>query len=119
MRPLGLLSLVLVLGCDRTSVIEPVPPTVQIVTPPCEGPAPLLGQFDPQVPAYIVVYRDGTDAELETGRLSVKYGFQPRFVYTHALTGFSAELTAQVVAEMRCETAVDYVQFVQRVSIGV
>ena len=117
MRVSSLLCVVLLISCDATSRIAPLPPTVEIVQPLCENPARLLGQFDPQAPRYIVVYRDGVDAGAETDRLAIKYGFQPRFVYTHALGGFSAELTPSVVAALRCEATVDYMEFVQRITI--
>ena len=113
----GLLLPVLLVACDSTSAVAPVPPTVEIVRPPCANPAPLLGQFDPQAPRYIVVYRDGVDAGVETDRLAMKYEFQPNFVYTHALGGFSAELTPPVVADLRCEGTVNYMEFDQRVTI--
>src|SRR5262249_23626446 len=100
-----------------TSAVTPPPPTVEIVKPPCLSPAPLLGQFDPAVPRYIAVYRDGVDPGAETDRLATKFGFQPRFVYTHALAGFSAELSPPVVASVRCEARVDYVEFDQRITI--
>ena len=117
MRVSSLLCVVLLISCDATSRVAPLPPTVDIVQPLCENPAPLLGQFDPQAPRYIVVYRAGVDAGAETDRLATKYGFQPRFVYTHALGGFSAELAPSVVAAVRCEATVDYMEFVQRFTI--
>jgi|SRR5262245_55371624 len=118
MRVSSLLCVILATGCDATSRVATQPPAVEIVQPVCENPAPLLGQFDPEAPRYIVVYRDSVDPETETTRLSIKYRFQPRFVYTHALGGFSAELTPPVVAAVRCETTVDYVEFVQRITVG-
>ncbi len=113
----GLLLLVLLVACDSTSAVAPVLPTVEIVRPPCEHPAALLGQFDPQAPGYIVVYRDGVDAKAETDRLATKYEFQPRFVYIHVLGGFSADLTPPVVADVRCEATVDYMEFNQRFTL--
>jgi len=113
----GLLLPVLLVACDSTSAVAPVPLTVEIVRPPCEHPAALLGEFDPQAPRYIVVYRDSVDAEAETARLAAKYEFQPRFVYTHVPGGFSAELTPPVVADVRCEAKVDNMEFDQRITI--
>ena len=117
MRLTGLHFLVFLVACDANRAIAPVPPTVEIVQPPCESPAALLGEFDPAAPGYIVVYREGVDAAGETDRLAMKYGFQPRFVYTHVLGGFSAELTPQTVAAVRCEATVDYVQFAHRMRL--
>ena len=118
MRVLGLLSLVLLGACDRTSLVAPPPPTVEIVPPLCERPAPLLGRFDARSPGYIVDLGDGVDAALETARLAAKYGFEPRHVYTYVLGGFSAELTPTVVAAIRCEATVNSVEFNQLATGG-
>ena len=109
MRLSCLFSLAFLAACDSTSTVTHVPPTVEIVQPPCEHPAPLLG--NPAVSAYIVMYRDGVDATLETERLATKYGFQPRYVFTHGTGGFSAALTSQVLAEIRCEATIDFTEF--------
>ena len=112
MRLPGLLCLVFLVACDRPPV-GPPPPTVEIVPPPCDSPAPLLGQFDPRASGYIVDLRDGVDAAQETDRLAARYGFAPRHVYTYVLGGFSADLTPAVVAAVRCEASVNNVEFNQ------
>ena len=76
----------------------------------CAQPAPLLGRYDPAAPGFIVQYRDGVDAIAETSRLASKYGFTPSYVYTAALHGFAALLTADVVATLRCEASVANVE---------
>lgn len=76
----------------------------------CADPAPLLGQFDPTAPGFIVVYRDGVDAAAETSRLAGKYDFTPTSVYTSALHGFAARLPSAAVAGVRCERSVAYVE---------
>ena len=88
----------------------------QVVTPPCPEPAPLLGQFDPQVGGFIVMYQPGTDGQAETDRLASKYDFTPRFVYTHGTTGFSAALQPEVLAAVRCEISVSFAEYNGRVS---
>ena len=109
--------LVTIAGCasESSSITAPEP---QIVTPPCSEPASLLGHFDPQAAGYIVIYRAGTDAQLETERLAAKYGFVARFVYTHATQGFSALLEPTALALVRCEPTVSYAEFNSRVSIA-
>lgn len=76
----------------------------------CAQPAPLLGRSDPAAPGFIIQYRDGVDAVAETGRLAGKYGFTPSYVYTAALHGFAAVLTAEVLAALRCEATVANVE---------
>ena len=117
MRLVSLAGLVLLVGCGGHSPVAP-PPTVVIVPPPCLVPAPLLGQFDPLVPGYIVDLKDGVDAAAETARLGTKYGFVPTYVYTAVLGGFAADLTPTVVAGLRCERTVNRVAFDQRVTLG-
>ena len=76
----------------------------------CNNPAPLLGTKDPRAPGYIVVFQDGTDAGPTARALAAKYTFQTKFVYSSALLGFSADLPDAVVAALRCESAVKYIQ---------
>lgn len=76
----------------------------------CTSLAPLYGTPDPAAPGYLVVFKAGTDAVATTERLSAKYGFVPREVYTAALSGFSAELTDSALAGVRCEPEVNFVE---------
>ena len=93
-----LLSSVVLIACEGSAA-----PSL-----PCADPAPLEGQFDPRAPAYIVVFESGVSARQETDRLAAEYGFTPRFIWEVALQGFSAELTSEVVAAIRCEGSVQY-----------
>ncbi len=81
-----------------------------IVEPACANPAPLLGHYDPRVPEYIVLFRAGADATSTARELAQKYGFQLDSVYEATLSGFSAELTPEVVADLRCELVVESVE---------
>jgi hypothetical protein len=72
---------------------------------------------DSRAPEYIVVFHSTVDAEQEAARLAAAYGFHPRYVWAAALEGFSAELTPETVAEIRCEPAVDYVEHDQVISL--
>lgn len=94
-----------VLACQ-----DPLAPDLRVVPPPCAEPAPLLGNADPRAPGYIVVFADSVDARQETDRLAAAYGFQATHVYEFALRGFSARLTPEAVASVRCEPTVDSVE---------
>lgn len=83
----------------------------------CSEPAPLLGQKT-EAPGYIVAFRAGTNATRETARLAERYGFTPRHVYTHALLGFSAELTDAALAGVRCAATVESVEHNGIATIG-
>jgi hypothetical protein len=78
----------------------------------------VLGQFDPGAPGFIVVFDSEVDASAEAPRLGGLHGFTPDYVFTHALQGFSAELTPTTLAAIRCETSVDYVSFNGLVSLA-
>jgi hypothetical protein len=110
MRFLGLVSLCVILGCNRTT---PLGPGVEIVPPACVNPAPLLGQYDGRAPGYIIDLKDGVDVIVETDRLATRYNFTPTHVYDAVLGGFSANLTPAAVAGLRCENTVNYIEFNQ------
>lgn len=96
-----------VAGCGESALA----PDPNVMAPPCVAPAPLGGEFDPRAPHFIVVYKDGIESSDETPRLAERYGFTPRFVYTYALEGFSAALEPEVLAAIRCEPSVQYVEY--------
>lgn len=79
------------------------------LAPQCERPATLYLQRLP-ASGWIVVFHWHVDAVLATERFSAKYGFTPAYVYQHALKGFSAELTPEALAGLRCEPEVSYVE---------
>jgi hypothetical protein len=107
MRHFGWVVLGVLAACGPDTVAAPD----NALQPPCVLPAPLVGEFDPQAPHFIVIYRDGVDSQKETDRLAQLYGFEPRFVYQYAIQGFSAELEPSVLASVRCEVTVDYVAY--------
>lgn len=94
------LALLLAAGCD-----DLLPSGVDRIATRCLHPAPLDGRFDPRAPGYVVMYRDGTDAAAETWRLALRHRFRPGHVYT-VLLGFSADLSVQALAGVRCEDSV-------------
>lgn len=107
------LSLVLTAGtiaCSSSEPTGPDPETLSTLRPSCEHPAPLLGKRDPRVPSFIVVYHADVDADRETVRLVEAYGFQPRYVWTSALKGFSAPLSREIVADLRCVSTIDFIE---------
>ena len=114
MKALLVMSLaVLALGCQEATA--PSSPTFELLKPSCTSPAPVLGRFDPGAPGFIVVFNAGIDAAQEASRLAGVYGFTPRFIYTHGLQGFSAQLTPTTLAAVRCEVSVNYTEFNARV----
>lgn len=86
-------------GADPSTVIEPA----------CAEPAPLEGTYDPRAPGYIVSFEQGTDARATADRLAERYGFEVQRVF-QSLPGFSAELTPETVAQIRCEPVVVLVE---------
>ncbi len=115
----ALAAVVLLVACgDHVARIVEPPPAV-VVTPACTSPAPLLGKADLRIPdSYIVAFHSGTDALATTTALEQKYGFASRHVYSVAIQGFAATLSPEVVAGIRCEPAVDLVEYDGVVSIA-
>ena len=100
------LALVFLAACDSPLASE----ARTLLNPGCASPAPVEREPDPELAnQWIVVYHTGTDAQATTARLAREHGFVPRFVYEHALQGFSAELTPQALAGVRCASEVKYV----------
>lgn len=54
-----------------------------------------------------------TNVEASTARLSSKYKFSSNQIWTRALKDFSAALSPEAVAGLRCEPEVSYVQYIQ------
>jgi len=84
-----------------------------VVAPSCATPAPLLGQTDCVAPGFIVVFHAQVDAQVEAPRLASAYGFQLTHLWTAALEGFSAEMSPQALAAVRCEASVTSVEYNQ------
>ena len=93
-------------GPSRPSTIAPV-----VVTPACDAPAPLLGTYDQRAPSVLVRLRPGTDVAAEVERLTTTHAFTPTHVFALALQGFSAELTPEKLAALRCEASVESVRW--------
>jgi hypothetical protein len=89
------LSLLLLIGCGT----EESKPTAL-----CENPAPVLGEFDPNAPAYAVQFNDGIDAETEANRLATLYGFQIKFFLMGGF--FVAEFSTDALEHLRCEPSI-------------
>ena len=112
----GLVSIILAgaWGCGSSEASGPSPAeTLAPSQPPCEQPRPLLGVPDVRAPGYLVIFHDTVDAEVEAARLAAAHGFRPRSVWTSALEGFSADLRREIVAELRCVSTVDYIEYNQ------
>lgn len=79
------------------------------LAPPCQDAAPLIKSSRPSG-QYLVVYREGVDARAMTAQLAASYQFTAIYVFVGApFQGFGAVLTAQTVAKLRCEPAIDHV----------
>ncbi len=115
----GVLSIILAgtAACGSSDASGPAAEPLSALQPACEDPAPRLGAPDPRAPGYIVVFHASVDAELETARLAAAHGFQPRYVWTAALEGFSGDLTREVVADLRCVSTVDFIEHNQFSSV--
>lgn len=100
-------------GCrDATAPLAAVDPAIRAAyVTRCVRPAPLLGTWTPEAPGVIVQLREGTAVEAEVARLSAAHGFTPRFVFLHAIEGFSADLPAATIAALRCEASVRLVEW--------
>ena len=81
-RLVGVLA-VLTVGCQE-GITYPDAPFV-LLQSSCFSPAPVLGQFDPRAPGFIVVFDSGVDARAEAPRLGGLYGFAPHHVFRVAL----------------------------------
>jgi hypothetical protein len=81
----------------------------ETVNPSCEKPAPLEGKYDPAAPGYIVMFNKVPDATAETVRLASFYGFKiDNFLQT--IYAFSAKLSPQVVAKLRCDPSIKMIE---------
>ncbi|MEK6371742.1 MAG: hypothetical protein AABO58_03515 [Acidobacteriota bacterium] len=79
-----------------------------VVTPACATPAPLF--LAPRAAdGWIVFYNDGVDTAATTAALAAKYGFTPSSVWVD-LRGFASELTQAMIAGLRCEPSVKFVE---------
>lgn len=79
--------------------------------------APLYGKPYAEYPnTVIVVFFDCIDAAEETARLMNLYGFTAKSVYTAALGGFCADLSADMINSIRNETSVKFCEYDQPVS---
>jgi hypothetical protein len=73
----------------------------------CPDPAPIEAPSSSDVPdEYSIDYRTGVDAQAETARLEKKYDFTAQNVYSYSYPGFTAKLTADQLARIRCEPTI-------------
>ena len=56
------------------------------------------------------MFYENVDSQGETQRLAVQYGFTAEYVFT-SLSGFIAQLDSGIVAQLRCEATVRYIEF--------
>jgi len=112
--PLGLLVALATCGGGPSptapAASAPATDPATVIEPSCGDPAPLEGTYDPRAPGYIVSLEQGTDAQATADDLAARYGFEVQRVF-QSLPGFSAELTPEVVAAIRCEPVVVLVEY--------
>lgn len=78
----------------------------------CESPAPLLLAPSDKVPdSYIIVFDESLEGTFSrVAELEQKYSFTADTKWQVALKGFAATLTPEIVASLRCEADVDYIE---------
>ena len=74
----------------------------------CSEPAPLSSPHVQGAGPYVVLLNSGVNAQGESQRLGMKYGFTATSVF---LFGFEADLDAGTVEQLRCETTVESIKF--------
>ena len=111
MDKLSAVVLLLILaGCGGRAA-----PRELVVTPNCSRPAPLENASDRADPGayvdeYVVLLREGSDVSAEGRRLARKHGFAVAETFT-LIPAFAAGLDPPTVAALRCEPAVQSVEF--------
>ncbi len=124
------ISLALLVGCGRLPT-EPKTPKSSLladaetsinnrrrtsnpsdhITPPCQMPARLIPATPSgRAPGYLVRYKDGVDSATVTAELSVSLSFTPKSVWGAPVPGFSADLSEQALAALRCDARVHWVE---------
>lgn len=91
-----------------------------VLSPACDRPAPLDGQWNPKTPGYIVMFsQDVDDARSLTYELARKHGFTPDSTFG-AVKGFAvSQLNPRALAGLRCEPKVRAVSFNEPTRIAV
>lgn len=79
------------------------------IAPKCVAPALLTGPRSCGTANYIVVFNGQVNAAATTHTLEQKYGFVAIHIYT-LVPSFYASLSAQQVAELRCEPVTWFVE---------
>jgi hypothetical protein len=88
-----------------------------VVTPTCEHPARLEGNFDGSPSIIVMLKADTPDYQAVAVTLSRKYGFKLRWGF-RSMKGFIADLLSPAeIAKLRCEPEVETVSYDQRTSI--
>lgn len=81
----------------------------RIATPPCERPAPLHGQYDGRAPGYQVRLRDPTEAVAR--EFVRRHSLEPRDVSSSGEWIALKRIGPDVIAKLRCDAAVESVEF--------
>jgi hypothetical protein len=80
-----------------------------VVTPPCASPAPLFLSVEP-APGWLVEFKPGTDVDSTMTRLRATYPINVQVVWKNTILGFYGLMTPDVVAALRCDSAVSFIE---------
>ncbi|HXD41744.1 MAG TPA: hypothetical protein VN649_14360, partial [Ramlibacter sp.] len=104
------------------SVAQPVTNVQFVQLRACWNPVPTAGRADPDLhtllpnaPDYIITFKAGVDGTSEIARLQAVYGIAAMAASTR---GFAANLPPAVLAQMRCESAIKYIDHVRAATGG-
>jgi hypothetical protein len=95
-------------------VIAACTPAPQMVEAPCNQPVPVNGKWDSSAPGYLVGYDSSIVDPLEISR---RLGFEAESIFSD--WGFYVRtLSPQVLARLRCESGIRYIDHNERIWIG-
>lgn len=95
----------------RRRAARPAPVEPPVLEPACASPKPLVGTWDPRASGYIVVLREGANAPVVVPWLEQKYGFQAIRGYYTVIPAFFAYLSPELVAALRCDYDVRWIEY--------
>jgi subtilisin family serine protease len=107
------LSALFLAACADT----PTTPTAPIQQAPTLAPL-LRGGPDAIEGSYIVVLRDGVEAQSKAAEKAARKGGKLKHAYAAVLNGFAVELSDEALADMRADPDVQYVEEDQTVTIS-
>ncbi|HEY4218734.1 MAG TPA: hypothetical protein VGM67_16445 [Gemmatimonadaceae bacterium] len=98
------------LACVTLATLSCSASTVEPPAGTCKSPAPIRNSPDPNLPSIYVGFKTGVDGPAAIGRLTDELGFTVEWIPTGS-SGFLTTLTDQQIAVVRCDAAVDFVEW--------